>query len=856
MSTRKHRFGIALSAALLTGCSSNPVGGSTNAAALPPAAQCVLRSPALQVGATPELTINGITYTRSHQPDAPGPLETPIPHPGPQPNGACKGNTGYRFGSGLYDTTGPIGGNAVGHADLAGMVVPSQPQNGIHMRLYARAFAIESPCNGKRVVFVSDDHAKVTPLERQEVLKTIAADPELSRYYGPHNVMLSATHTHAAPGGLDGDAAPTGSPQPLALTFAAASMSNGRFDQDNFKVVVGGIVQAIRRAHANLQVHPQTAPIRLSVGELLNANRSRDPPAYQQNSPAERARYVNQAGHEVQVDKRFLQLSFVRGTGSAAGVLNWFGVHPTTMHNHNLLISSDMSGYASLGFEKVMSTRYVPDGAALSGADNFVAAFAQTDEGNTVPDIFVFDKDLDGNDGPGQGLPYRHRLGTDDPYHFDEPGYQRGGPKAAAVFGTKLLAQALKQYGQGSALSGPVDYRLFYVDMNNIAVTDEAILSGLAYPDLPPGLYEGEKTTCASATGLSVLAGGVNGVVFGAAGFACVDDAPVPYQDEIRNHYNGLYNGSGEIIVDKQGVIQGVPFDSVSTFTAATPALCAKQRLQPEFACQREKPVLSAGVAPPVPFQLFRIGNLAVLGVPFEVATMAARRLRQTVLDALAPVGVDTVVISFANGAVGYMVTREEYSAQMFESGLNLFGPWQLAAAQQEARKLALAMANDRPAPEGPAPEASSPGDPSPITTDADAEFGKTVTGAQPTYKQGDVVDVSWVAGFPGNDLKTMSSYLFVERQNSQNSWDVVATDKDPELLFIWNRTPDPASTMSHVMRASTAQAVWTIPKNAAAGAYRIRHEGVSRASASAPPTPYTGISNPFTISEPASECP
>ena len=43
-----------------------------------------------------------------------------------------------------------------------------------------------------------------------------------------------------------------------------------------------------------------------------------------------------------------------------------------------------------------------------------------------------------------------------------------------------------------------------------------------------------------------------------------------------------------------------------------------------------------------------------------------------------------------------------------------------------------------------------------------------------------DTVDVSWVAGYPGNDLKTMSSYLYVERQDAAGTWRVVTTDKDP----------------------------------------------------------------------------
>ncbi|NGY03731.1 neutral/alkaline non-lysosomal ceramidase N-terminal domain-containing protein [Solimonas terrae] len=869
--TRTGRLAVRLSAllgcTLLAACGHSTAPDGDAQTRLPPAAQCVLKSPALAVGSTNALVVDGVTYTNSHQPDAPSPLETPIANPGPQPAGACHGSAGYRFGSGLYDVTGPIGGDAAGHADLAGMVLPPQAQNGIHTRLYARAFAIESPCNGKRVMFVSDDHAFTTALERQEVLKAIAADPLLSPYYGPDNVMISAIHTHSAPGGFGDETVlpnlPAGTPQAIVDTYNYAQslvLSTSPFDADNFKVMVDGIVQAIRRAHANLEAHADSAPIRLSVGELLNANRSRDPPAYAQNSPAERAQYLDDNGYEVDVDKRFLQLSLIRANGSAAGVINWFGVHPTAMGNHDLLISSDTKGWAGLGFERMMGTRYVPDdGTTADGADNFVAAFAQTDEGNTIPDLFVFDKDLDGNDGPGQGVPYRFRHGTDDPYDFDQPGYALGMPKATALNGTKQLAQALRQFGAGSKLSGPVDYRFFYVDMTAETIDDPVIADQLAYADLPTALYADDpKTTCAGAVGLSKLAGGANAPDLGAAGYVCRNDAPVPYQDALRHHYNGIYNGTQSVVADLDAAPPlKVPFPGVLAFDVISPLLCTTEAQLPDNSCQDEKPPLAPATVTPAPFQIFRIGNLAILGVPWEVTTMAARRLRKTVLDALSPVGVDTVVIAgLANAYLDYMATREEYSAQLYEGASTYFGPWQLAAAQQESRKLALSMAQGEPAPQGVTPDTLALGDPSPITIDGNAAFGSVVSDAQASYTQGDTVDVSFVAGYPGNDLKTMSSYLYVERQNARGGWDVVATDKDPELLFVWHGKPNLVSTLLHVSSSSTAEAIWKIPANTPSGSYRIRHDGVSRSSANAAPTPYEGISRPFTIDGVPAPCP
>ncbi|XP_041346729.1 neutral ceramidase B-like isoform X2 [Gigantopelta aegis] len=57
----------------------------------------------------------------------------------------------------------------------------------------------------------------------------------------------------------------------------------------------------------------------------------------------------------------------------------WFAVHCTSMNNTNRLISGDNKGYASQLFEKLMN----PD--SLPGQGTFVAAFAQSNEGDVSP---------------------------------------------------------------------------------------------------------------------------------------------------------------------------------------------------------------------------------------------------------------------------------------------------------------------------------------------------------------------------------------------------------------------------------------------------------------------------------------
>lgn len=856
---------------LLAGCGARSSSVSTPALQ-PDKAYCVLKSPMLQVGTTSALTIDGTTYTQTHQPDAASPIEQPISSAGSM-TGSCSRNTTFKLGSGLYEITGPLGGNPTGHADLFGMSTPTQIPIGLHTRLYSRAFAMASPCNGKRVMFVSNDLLATSALERQEILKAIAADQVLSQFYSADNVMISATHTHSAAGGY-GTALPA---LPLLPASSGASstfpaniqevisgaegsvFSNDSYDSDNFQAIVTGTVQAIRRAHKNLEQNPDGGSIKLSVDELLNANVNRTPPAFQQNSPTEQKQVTDANGNIVNVDKRFVQLTMVRNNGAVPGIVNWFGVHPTSMGNHVLLISSDNKGYAALGFEKLMKTQYAPDaGMQPSGADNFVASFAQTDEGDSIPDLFIFDKDIHGGDGPGQGVPYRYRGGSSDPYDFTDTGYRMGEQTATAISGTKQLAQALRQFGKGKNLSGPIDYRYFLVDFSADEVTDPVILQSQPKADLPQSLYAGPKTTCTSAVGVAEIAGGVNGPGPGAAGYACAAVAPSPYLDDVRNKYNGLFNGVGYLAVQQNNtLVAKVPFDGPTLTSLLASATCVAYQAQPQYGCQAEKPIYNAAETNPVPFQIFRVGNLAIVGLPWEITTMAGRRIRKVVLDALSPVGVDTVVIAgLSNDYLHYMTTREEYTAQMYEASNTIAGPWQLAAVEQESRKLALAMASNLPSPASTAKVTYALGSSSPITVDAQATFGAVITDALPSYSRGDKVDVSFVAGYPGNDLKTMAAYFYVERQNTSGSWDVVETDGRPALTSVWNATTTVLNTVTNRVNSSSMEAIWTIPMDAVAGTYRIRHTGVYRLTATSTPVPYSGLSSTFSIAGSPADCP
>jgi len=646
----------------------------------------------------------------------------------------CSGNTSFSIGSGVYDITGPAA-----ELGMMGYAMIDQKTAGIHQRLRSRAFVIVSPCNNKRAVFVSADLGQIFQVVKQKVMQKLVAS--YGSVYTDANVMLSATHTHSGPGGFS--------------HYALYNLTVLGFDSQNLNAVADGIYQSIVRAHNNVSA----GTIKLATGTLLDASINRSAEAYQLNPASERALY------STDVDKTMTLLRLQRTTGVEVGQINWFPVHATSMGNDNRYISGDNKGYASWLFEKAKATNYTAAG------QTFVAAFANSNEGDVTPNIYG------GTNGGGAN-------------DFE----------STKLSGEKQYNKALSLYnGASSPVTGGIDYRHSYVKMDSVSVA--AVWTGSTV-----------KSTCPAAIGISMLAGAEDGPGFGYEGVSCND------------------------------------IDNVwSAFTCAAG----------QTACQADKPIaLQTGTQTPypwtpevLPIQIIRIGNLALVGVPYESTTMAGRRLVDVVKAELASAGVTNVVIAgLANAYAGYVATREEYAGQYYEGASTHFGPWTLAAYEQEFQKLAVAMRNGATVAAGPTPRDISCCQTSVQTGVVFDDkllwvnFGDVVTNANASYTRGQTVNVKFWGGHPKNNLKTQGTFLEVQRK-SGSSWITVANDWDWETKYLWERNNCvPTLACSHV----TTQ--WTIPTNATVGTYRIRHYGHWKSGWNGAITAYTGTSREFAV--------
>jgi neutral ceramidase len=314
----------------------------------------------------------------------------------------------FLVGRGLADITGEAAG-----CGMLGYGKADQQTEGIHTRQRSRAFVFAESGDGPRVLLVVNDLPLVFDSVHQEVLRRLR-----SRYgetYTATNTMITATHTHCAPGGY-------------SHHLLYNSNTKG-FRPKTFAALVDGIVEAVGRAHADLT----PSRVFLSHGALRNASVNRSRIAFARNPEADRAFFPEA------IDPQTTVLRIER-EGVTVGAVNWFATHNTSMTNQNHLISSDNKGYASYYWERaVEGVDYLTD----LDAPRFVGAFAQTNAGDMSPNL---------NLRPGSGP-------TEDQF------------ENTRIIGARQYGAAAALVAEGGVeITPPIAARMVTVDLAHVAV--------------------------------------------------------------------------------------------------------------------------------------------------------------------------------------------------------------------------------------------------------------------------------------------------------------------------------------------------------------------------------------------------
>jgi neutral ceramidase len=359
-------------------------------------------------------------------------------------------------------------------------------------------------------------------------------------------------------------------------------------------------------------------------------------------------------------------------------------------------------------------------------------------------------------------------------------------------------ARELYQLAQ-AAVNGDIDYRLQYINMSDYAIKPE-FADGHA------------KNTCPSAVGVSFT--------------------------------QGTNDGKG-VSIDKD------------VLKAA--GIILTQTSDKDRACHAPKDIFltTANTKPYpwlpniVPIQILKLGNIAIIGVPGELSTVAGQMLKNQVKAALKS-KIDTIIISsLANSYTGYITTHDEYLKQAYEGGFTVYGPWTLNAYLQAFNQLASALSQKKPSPLGPKPLDLSQNQ---ITLQTGVVYDNTPLGiafgdviskhdALTQYKPGQKVAVLFWGGHPKNnfhhkDKSSQESFLYIQRLKTKH-WVNIADDHDWNTTYRWKR---------YGLDASHISIEWEIPDDITAGTYRIVHKGYYKNGFTGAIKPYQGYSRTFII--------
>lgn len=333
----------------------------------------------------------------------------------------------YLVGRGVADATGEVA-----EVGMMGYASSEQVAEGLHTRLRSRSFVIVDRSTGKRVLLIMADSPMIFDSVHQRVLAKL--EERYGDLYDEQNVMITATHTHAGPGGYS--------------HHLLYNMMTLGFHEKTFDAITGGMLSSVERAHDDLA----PSALRLTHGELHDANVQRSREAWENNPESDKA--VFPEGRDPQTS-----LLRVERNGRPVGAINWFPSHTTTMSIENKLISADHKGYAAYHWEReVHEVDYLAD----SNPD-FVSAFMQSNSGDMSPNVEL---------KPVDQLPAEEFEHTRD-------------------IGLKQYDAAAAQLAdRGRRLTG-VDARTSYVNLSDVTVRPEFTRDGKSHKTCKPAIGAG-----------------------------------------------------------------------------------------------------------------------------------------------------------------------------------------------------------------------------------------------------------------------------------------------------------------------------------------------------------------------------
>lgn len=523
---------------------------------------------------------------------------------------------------------------------MLGYGLATQIMLDIETPLYARAYVFYDPATQKRVAFVNTELCMINPSLKDGVINKInRLHPSWN--YTHENLMLTAQHTHTGPSGY--------SLHPLY------SMGAPGFVREIFDKIVNGIIESIVRAEKSKE------PGRIQIGQSqfdledpISFNRSIA--AYNLNPEVEQK--VSFADRNQAVDKTMTLLQITNAQGEVRGSINWFAVHTTNLPNDWTKVCSDNKGFAATELEQSFKDE----------GQEHISAFAQGACGDVSARV-KFNPTLDRQRGYWEGQ-------FEDDLKSSKFNGNLQYQKAKEIIKNIDVRQDLGSTG--------VDAQLLYSDFGNIDINPE---------------FTGGQEGCVTSPSCMGAAFLVGSVMDGPGMPEALGLGAVALSKAITKARELLSLGENRAYVQRMIRAQGKKAVILETGRNLVLGSRPKNLVLPDFADELIRNIKhfdrmgiydQIPISPQVlPVQAMRIGEILMVGIPFEITTIASQRLVKTIEDKVANQGIKHVILApYANAYNGYIATYEEYQLQMYEGGHCVFGQWSLNALQEKTSKL------------------------------------------------------------------------------------------------------------------------------------------------------------------------
>jgi len=512
--------------------------------------------------------------------------------------------------------------------------------------VYTRSFCFESET--EVIFYVNLEICLILPELKHKAIEIVKnTNPAIN--ISDENVMISAQHTHSAPGGYS--------------HFPFYNWPVPGFRPALFEAITQSIAKSIIESYAKLQnVHLKFGYADFDEQEDVAFQRSLK--AYNRNP--ENKKYKNTETH-LAIERTMYLLMMEKEDGTLMGSINWFGVHTTSLGNRVYMVSGDNKGFAAQYLEEKFpgTVNIFAQQFAADVSPNFHGKGKKWKKGKFISDI----KSAEFN---GE-LQYKKALEIIEDI--------KSKPNTSDTTINKFLITR-----DFSKLSVDAEF----MHGQNWAKTGHAC-HGAAFLRGTPVDGKGSPEAI-TQLGISIAQS------IRAAELAMVKVLSPQKAMAITDKYNAQ-DPKNILMEPGIGRILGT-YDIKNLFIPGViDGGIMEMKRQHRIGAIKELPWTPSIL----PLQIIQIGSIAIIGFPGEITTTAGRQLRNLAKDILSEIGIQDVIISsYANSYFGYCTTYHEYFEQAYEGGHNVFGKWTFDAFRTEYKKLLLAYVNHKQIEKGP----------------------------------------------------------------------------------------------------------------------------------------------------------